>query len=285
MKCPRCDTEMEGRFCGLCGASLEARECDACGASVPSGHRFCSQCGTAVAGEATGSRGPLGARPPQGRPPPVHSGDAGGDAADRRRWWIAGLAVAGALVFLSLPYVWTGWADQGDQPRTPMGAPMGAPGGAPGLGPAPGVDLSSMTPRQAADRLFNRVMGALGEGNQGEVQSFLPMAIDAYHLVPDLDADGHFHLSLLQQTAGDYQAALETAERALETEPDHLLVLYAAGEAARELDRMELARQHFSHLLDVFDVESARDRPEYGEHASFLPTIREVAADVVAGTE
>jgi tetratricopeptide (TPR) repeat protein len=193
--------------------------------------------------------------------------------ADRRSWWIAGGAVLGALVFLLLPYVWTGWADQGDAPRVPMGGTANVP--APG--PAPGVDLSTMTPREAAERLFNRVMAALSEGNQAEVESFLPMAIDAYGLVPDLDADGHFHLSLLQQAAGDYGPALETAERVLQDDPDHLLARYAAAEAARELGRDQEARAHFAHVLEVFDAEVERGLPEYQEHSGFLPTIRETA--------
>jgi len=144
------------------------------------------------------------------------------------------------------------------------------------------LDLSTMTPREAADRLFNRVMVALGEGDQQEIEMFLPMAIDAYELVPDLDADGHFHLSLLQHAAGDYQAALNTAQRVLASDPDHLLALHAAGEAAREMGDNERAREYFQHALEVFDDEVARDLPEYREHESLLPIIQETARDVLA---
>lgn len=141
-----------------------------------------------------------------------------------------------------------------------------------------------MTPREAADRLFNRVMAALSAGNQGEVQSFLPMAIDAYRLVPGLDHDGHFHLSLLQQAAGDYAAALTSAQQVLENDPNHLLALYAAGEAAQAQGDDATAREHYQRILEVFESESARGLPEYTEHASFLPTIREAATDFTSGT-
>jgi hypothetical protein len=293
MKCPRCQADVEGRFCGFCGSALDERECPECSASVPAGHRFCSSCGSAVedGNRSEGQRAGAGGGVPAGpaRQGPIAPGQEGIPSdpvvapprkPDRRSWWIAGLAVAGAVAFLAMPYVWTGWADQGNAERMPMGGPTAAPAPPPG---GTGVDLSSMTPREAADRLFNRVMTALGEGDRAEVESFLPMAIDAYRLVPELDADGHFHLSLLQQAAGDYEAGLATAERVLDTQPDHLLALYAAGEAARELGDRPRAEAHFSHLLQVFDDEAARDLPEYREHAGFLPTMRETAERFLAG--
>jgi hypothetical protein len=270
MKCPRCEAEAEGRFCGQCGSALEPRACPACDRPVSPGNRFCPECGQALVASATAPAAAPAAAPEEdtGVPP--------------SRWWIAGAAVLGGIVFLAVPYVYTGWTEGGGGERVPMGAQ--APQGAlPAPGAAPNVDLSSMTPREAADRLYNRVMTALGEEDQGEIDAFLPMAIDAYRLVPDLDADGHFHLSLLLQAQGDYRAALITAEEVLATEPDHLLNLYAAGEAARELGESERAAEHFRHLLDVFDAESARDLPEYREHENMLPMAREAAESFVGG--
>lgn len=261
MKCPGCGTEGEGRFCGVCGTPLESRSCSACRSPVPAGHRYCSDCGA--------DQSPGLATAPAGSP----------TSPDRRKWWILGAAVVGGLLFLSVPYVWTSWAEGGDAPRIPMGAPRNVP--APG--PAPGVDLSTMTPREAADRLFNRVMAGMTAGDRAEVDAFLPMAIDAYRLVPDLDADGHFHLSLLHQAAGDHRAGLETAERVLASQPNHLLALYAAGEAARELGETDRARGHYLRVLEVFDTEIDRDLAEYREHASFLPAVREAAEDFLTG--
>jgi hypothetical protein len=306
MRCPRCESEAEGRFCGNCGAALQDRRCAECEAPVRPGNRFCNQCGAEQGAAVDGGMERAGpaARPPAAqavpvttaggapRPGPAHPSAAAPPTAgppsppaelepseDRTRWWIAGGAVALAILFLAVPYVWTSWAEGGNGERVPMGAQ----GAAPGLGPAPNVDLSSMTPREAADRLFNRVMGAIGDGNEAEVASFLPMAVDAYRLVPNLDADGRFHLSLLQHAGGDYAGALETSEGALESQPDHLLNRYAAAEAARELGNVELAAEHFEHLLEIFDEESVRVLPEYREHATFLPTIRQTAEEFLAG--
>lgn len=276
MRCPGCAREVEGRFCGFCGTSLENRSCGECGAEVPSAHDFCSRCGAAVAG---GDGVPATPRPDRSGSPERTRPPEGTRTPDRTRWWILGGAVAGALLFLAVPYVWTGWADGGGGERMPMGAP----GGGSGLGPAPGVDLSTMTPRQAADRLYNRVMSAMTAGDQGEVDAFLPMAIDAYRLVPDLDADGHFHLSLLEQAAGRDREGLATAEQALDSSPDHLLLLYAAAEAARRAGETERAERYFRRIVEVFEEESARTLPEYVEHASFLPAIRTAATDFLDG--
>jgi predicted lipid-binding transport protein (Tim44 family) len=268
MKCPRCEAEVEGRFCGFCGGALEARQCPACSSPVPPAFRFCGECGAEQGGGAGGS--------PR-REEDTVAVAVNRSASDRKRWWIAGAAVAGAVLFLTLPYVWSGWADTGNAPRMPVSPAAASPGS------AAAVDLSTMTPREAADRLFNRVMTAQGAGDDAELEAFLPMAIDAYRRVSNLDADGHFHLALLQQAAGDHAAALATAERVLASAPDHLLALYAAGEAARGLGDIEQARGHFRQLLDVYEAESVRNLTEYREHETFLLTIRETADRYLAG--
>lgn len=141
-----------------------------------------------------------------------------------------------------------------------------------------------MTPREAADRLFNRVMGALAQRDTMEVINFLPMAIDAYEIARPLDLDGLFHLSLLQRAGMRYEEALATAQEALDEDPDHLLNLSAAAEAARELGLDDLAAQYFSHVLEVWEDERARtDRPEYDEHAPLLPSILTDATEFMEG--
>jgi hypothetical protein len=72
------------------------------------------------------------------------------------------------------------------------------------------IDLSSMTPREAADRLFNRVVGAAEAGDSLQAQSFVPMAIASYERIPTLDNDGYYHLSVLQRIAGQFEPAIES---------------------------------------------------------------------------
>ena len=261
MHCTQCGQAGDGSFCGGCGSTLVPIDCPSCSTENPQGRRFCGGCGSPLQ------------RAPQN---PAAAG-AGISQDGRAAWYMAGALL---VVLLSVG----GWSLLSD--GNAAGAPSaGFPAAQPGaLGPAPNIDLTAMTPREAADRLFNRVMGALAQRDTMEVINFLPMAIDAYEIARPLDLDGLFHLSLLQRAGMRYEEALATAQEALDEDPDHLLNLSAAAEAARELGLDDLAAQYFSHVLEVWEDERARtDRPEYDEHAPLLPSILTDATEFTEG--
>jgi tetratricopeptide (TPR) repeat protein len=162
------------------------------------------------------------------------------------------------------------------------GGAGGAGGGGPAAGAA-GVDLSSKTPREAADRLYTRVMGAAEVGDSATARGFVPMAMSAYEQARPLDADGLFHLSSLQRVAGDFAAALSTAGEALANEPDHLLNLYAAAEASRELGDADEARGYYQRLVDVWDEQMASGHLDYQAHATMMSSVRSAAVEFLAG--
>lgn len=270
--CSNCGAEVpEGGFCSRCGASLETRECPSCGSEARPGDRFCTSCGGSLAADV------------KSRP----TGSGGGSGNSRLGWWVAGLAMVAVILFMLVPVL---QPDRGLQdgeaapgaPATGGGPAGGGPAGG-DLGPAPNVDLGSMTPREAADRLFDRVMRAAAAGDSSEVQQFLPMALGAYERARPLDADGLFHLSALQRTALEHEAARETALSGLEDEPDHLLLLAEAAEAARQLGDTAAARRHYEHLLEVWEEERAGGREEYEAHSALLPRIREDAEAFLDG--
>ena len=127
-------------------------------------------------------------------------------------------------------------------------------------------DLSSMTPIEAADRLFQRVMAAVEVGDEATVVQFLPMALQAYEIARPLNADGMYHLASLQRAAADFRGSLATAQEGLAETPDHLLLLAAAGEASEGLGDMDTARVYWQHFLDAYESEHARQLEEYGAH-------------------
>jgi hypothetical protein len=141
-------------------------------------------------------------------------------------------------------------------------------GTAPTGGGAPGPLTG--TPREQADRLFNRVMSERENGDTARAKFFLPMAIQAFEMAGDLDADGLYHLSLLQSFGGDDKAARITAERILANDASHLLGLAAAADAARAAGDNAAARKHYQKFLSVYDAEMKKQKIEYQDHKSSL---------------
>lgn len=127
--------------------------------------------------------------------------------------------------------------------------------------------------RENADRLFNRVMQAREGGDTAQARQFLPMAISAYQQAGDLDADGLYHLSILQTFSGDAAGGLESAEQLLRVWPTHVLGLHAAAGAARAQGDNAKARQFYEQILEAMPTERTRDLPEYRDHGSILPAI------------
>ncbi len=255
--CPECQKPATGNFCQSCGAKLGGRFCSQCGGKLGPTSAFCSQCG---------AKNPAGA-----------SGELRAAAAEvvggqNLPWWIAGAAMFALIVAIGVSMV---------RPGPPAGPGATVP--ATPAGGAAGVDLSSMTPREAADRLFNRVMSSVEQGDSAQAQAFVPMAIGAYERAQPLDHDGLFHLSLLQRTAMDLEGALLTAESILQDDPDHILGLTAAAAAAEELGRADRAAEYYGHLLAVYDAQMQRGLQEYLDHRTTMELVRDSAEAYLAG--
>ena len=250
MNCPRCDNPATGKFCSSCGATLEPTDCPSCGARPDAADRFCNRCGTFLQAGAA-----------------VQAAAPGGSRADGPNiaWWTAGGLLVVLILVLARPLL------QGGSRPEPAITPAGAAAPA-GVGTS-AVDLASMTPREAADRLFNRVMNAVEQGDTVEVTNFLPMAVASYDRAQPLDADGVFHLALLQLTGLQFEGARAVADAALEQYPGHLLLLSVAAEAARQLGDDAGAAGYYQLMVDGWDAQIASGLAEYAAHASTVSQI------------
>lgn len=256
MQCPNCGTENQtGKYCAECGASMGGT-CPSCGAAPPPGTSYCTACGESL----TGGHG------------------AGG--ASKAPWLIATVAVLTVLLVL----YFTRDTEQVMAPRAPVGAPMVQPGqaggGAMGGGAMGGL---SSDMRTNADRLFNRIMVAAEQGNRAEVDQFMPMAVQAYGMVQNLDDDGLYHLALLHLAAGDPAAARGAADRILQSSPSHILALGVAAAAAVAGGDQAEARSLWQRLLDGYAAESDRLLTEYRDHETMLAEYRQQAERGLAG--
>jgi len=242
MKCPVCQSEAPGAYCPACGAPVDGARCKSCEAPLLGGANFCTRCGEPV------------------RP-----------AASRLPWYVAGGAVVALIVALLAPGLRSGRAAPGFGGAA---GPIPAEAGAFDAGRAPPLTGS---PREQADRLFNRVMQAQAQGDTAQVSFFLPMAVLAYRQAGDLDHDGLYHLSVLETASGDPASGRATAERILRDAPDHLLALAVAAQAAAALGDDAGARGYYERLLAAFETEAEKPVPEYSDHAQILPVYRSEA--------
>jgi hypothetical protein len=127
-----------------------------------------------------------------------------------------------------------------------------------------------MTPRERFDRLFNRVMRAAESGDEATVTSFAPMALSAYHMLDQVDADARYHAALIELHTGDVNGASALADSILKAEPGHLFGYVVRGTIARFQKNDRALKQTYADFLAHYDAEKARKRPEYDEHPRAL---------------
>lgn len=136
-------------------------------------------------------------------------------------------------------------------------------------------DISSLTPRQAADRLFNRVMSANEHNNLEEALRFAPMAIAAYNRVTDLDADAHYHAGLIYLVLGDLENAERKSRLIKRLVPNHLLALGLEHTVATRRNDREMIALVEAEFLMAYENERNSRRPEYVAHKNSIEQLRD----------
>ena len=134
----------------------------------------------------------------------------------------------------------------------------------PQAGRAP--DISSLSPKERADRLFDRVMRLSSEGKTDSVQFFAPMALSVYQNLGPLDADLRYDFGRVAEVAGAQEIARAQADSILAADSTHLLGLVLAGRAAQLRGDSAAARTFARRLLAAEPSESAKRLPEYERH-------------------
>src|SRR5689334_12164181 len=174
VQCAECGTAGSGRFCAECAAPLTDAGCKQCSTRLVPGARYCHHCGV-----ATNAR----ARTPS-------SPDAAPNASRSSHTlsWVVGVgafvALAGFVV--SQRSTASSGAVGADTPPTASGDA--------GEGIVRAPDISAMSPRERAERLFDRAMMAKQSGKLDSAAFFASMATMAYSQLGELALDDHYDL-------------------------------------------------------------------------------------------
>lgn len=261
VRCPECGREGSGNYCSRCGVRLSGGEgaCPECGSEVKEGALYCGHCGHPV-------------RAPEKKPLTAYL-----------PWILAGVALVAFAVAVGL-FVRDQSAPRGAEGSITGGLPSsseggggtaggGAAGAAGGAGMPSPSELANMSPREAADRLFDRAMQEQETGDPERARFFAQMGLRAYERVPpgEVDADARFHIGMLELAMGDAEAAGEGAEALLSQRPDHLLGLILAArvaEARGEEGRADSLRARLREAVDAGALEEGL--PGYEAHRSFI---------------
>ncbi len=248
--CPSCGSAANGRYCASCGSTLAGATCTSCSAELSPGAKFCHRCG-AVAGSGNN---------------PVRESRTNG-----LPWIVA------ALAFLALFAMAAGRGFNARRGSTIDGSANALPQAglddralspderAAGMGiRAP--DISSLSPQERADRLYNRVMVLASQGKVDSVQFFAPMALTAYQMLSPLNADQRYDMGRIGEVAGAIPLAKAQADSILRENPNHLLGLILEARLATLAG--DTARLHLyeRRLIAAEKVEAAKKREEYVRH-------------------
>jgi hypothetical protein len=193
-------------------------------------------------------------------------GVTAGRSRERLGWIVAGIAIVASLLLL----LWrSGSLRPGAPPEMANAGNAGDPGAAAGLS-TQAPDISSLTPEQRFDRLFDRVVRASESGDSITVQQFSPMALGAYGMLGTASSDQRFHAALIHLAIADYPGAVALADTILAQTPGHLFGYLIRGEAADRQNRADALTAAYRDFLAHYDAELRAGRSEYAEHKPVL---------------
>ncbi|MBA3558928.1 MAG: zinc ribbon domain-containing protein [Gemmatimonadaceae bacterium] len=262
--CPSCSLPASGRFCANCGSTLAGATCSACDTAITPGAKFCHRCGTpagASRARIRETRGLTTALP----------------------WAVAGIALVALIAML---------AGQRFNARsaTTLDAPLNAlpQAGLDDRGTRAAPDISNMSARERASRLFDRIMRLAEErdrdstlfaaaGKEDSLQLFAQMGIQAHMLLEPRDADVRYDMGRIAEVAGAPRLARIQADSILSTSPTHLLGLLLAAKSSRALGDTAAARSFERQLLTAAPAEQRRALPEYESHRNDIAVAIELA--------
>ncbi len=246
--CPSCSAPANGRYCASCGAPLAGATCASCSAELSPGAKFCHRCGAAVGSGSSAIR----------------------ESKTNALPWIVA-----ALAFLALFAMAAGRGFNARRGSTIDGSQNALPQAGlddRAMSPdeqAAGIrapDISSLSPQERADRLYNRVMLLASQGKTDSVQFFAPMALTAYQMLSPMNADQRYDMGRIGEVAGALPLAKAQADTILRENPNHLLGLILEARLATLAGDTIQLHSYERRLIAAEKAEAGKKREEYLRH-------------------
>ena len=185
-------------------------------------------------------------------------------------WTIAGMLLVGITSY------YLAQSAETEQANPAMAAGATAPFANGGGGAPP--DISQMSPRERAGRLYDRIMRYAEQGKQDSLQTFAPMALGSYEaLGADMDLDARYDYGRVAQEVGEPAIAAAQADTILKQAPTHLLGLALAARTAEIQKRAPQAADYWKRFLAAKTAELQKKLPEYEAHAIDIERAAELA--------
>lgn len=172
--------------------------------------------------------------------------------------FLAVVAIVAAQSFVSA----SGAGNAGSGPGAQMGSATGQLATPSGRAP----DISQMSPQERASRLYDRIMSAFAAGHMDTVRLFAPMATGAYEMLDSLTLDDRYDLGRIGEITGALPLAAAQADTILRVDPNHLLGLILAAQAAHSRNDLSAERGYLNRLKKVAPTEQTRNLPGYQMH-------------------
>lgn len=144
------------------------------------------------------------------------------------------------------------------------------------------TDVASLSPRERADRLFNRVISAAERGDRDTTRMFAPMALLAYSMLPKMDPDAHLHRGLLYLVQSQLDSALWEARQIEAIVPEHLFGSYLRVRVFKAVGDRDKTARAYSDFVSRWEREQARARPEYEHHREVLQETYRIGSRMAA---
>ncbi|MCC6243010.1 MAG: hypothetical protein IT353_09220 [Gemmatimonadaceae bacterium] len=138
-------------------------------------------------------------------------------------------------------------------------------------------DISNMSPRERAARLYDRIMRYAEQGQSDSLTIFAPMAMASYEMLDAFDLDARYDYGRVAAETGNLVVAAAQADSILLQSPSHLLGLALSARTVEKQGKRSASVALWRRFLSAREAELLKKLPEYEAHAQDIEAATRMA--------